>query len=219
MLDIQAPGSVKGEILDDYLSRGWFRCGSMMHTVDCVTLDVRKTYPVYWLRYKVDAIQLCKKNLRLIADNNRFTFSCSPYQLTNEIQNVFARYRTRRKFSIQPKLEGILRNADNYFFDSYIMEVRDKGRLIAAGIFDIGHHSIQDIINFYDPDYKKYSLGKYLMLLKYRYCLENGYTYYYPGYYIPGHETFSYKLFLDKNATEVYLPEANAWIEYYKFEN
>jgi len=166
----------------------------------------------------IEAIQLCKKNLHLIGHNKQFTVSCMPFEITQEIQNLFARYRTRRKFHIRPKLEGILLNADNFFFDSYIMEVRDNGRLIAAGVFDRGHHSIQDMINFYDPLYKKYSLGKYLMLLKYKYCLQNGFTFYYPGYYIPGQDTLSYKLFIDKNATEVYLPEANTWIGYYEFE-
>ncbi|MEJ7659632.1 MAG: hypothetical protein WKG07_08390 [Hymenobacter sp.] len=48
------------------------------------------------------------------------------------------------------------------------MEVRAEGHLIAAGIFDQGTRSLAGIVNFYDPDYRKYSLGKYLMLYEIR---------------------------------------------------
>ena len=55
---------------------------------------------------------------------------------------------------------------------------------------------------------------KFIMLQKYLYCLRNNITYYYPGYFSTEHPVFDYKLFIDKAATEVYLPGNDIWIGY-----
>ena len=89
--------------------------------------------------------------------------------------------------------------------------------LIAAGILDRGRRAIAGIINFYDPAYKKYGLGKYLVLLKYFYCVQQNIPWYYPGYYSPTYPKFDYKLFLDKNATEVFRREQQDWLPYTEF--
>ena len=217
MHDIECPASIKGEVLDNYLSRGWFRIGSIVYTTSYTSLDDDIEHLVCWLRYKVKAVQLCRKNNKLISENSNFTTHCHPLENNHEPEQLFKNNRTGVKFKINPSLSSILSDPGHETFDSYIMEVRNNGCLIAAGIFDVGHRSMEDIINFYDPAYKRYSLGKYLMLKKYQYCLENGYDYYYPGYFIPGQQILSYKLFLDEAATEVYLPGEDTWICYNEF--
>jgi len=47
-----------------------------------------------------------------------------------------------------------------------MIKIRDGAALVVAGYFDIGHQAISNILNFYHPAYKKYSLGKYLILKK-----------------------------------------------------
>jgi arginine-tRNA-protein transferase len=104
-------------------------------------------------------------------------------------------------------------DTSNILFDSKLIEVRDGGKLIAAGIFDQGSATIAGIKNIYHPEYKKYSLGKYMILLKYQYCLQQGIKWYYPGYFAPENPKFNYKIDFDKNATEVCLPpEKKQWI-------
>lgn len=102
----------------------------------------------------------------------------------------------------------------NNVYDSFLVEVRDQCSLIAAGIFDNGQKSIAGIMNFFLPDYKKYSLGKYLMLLKIEYALSQGKKWYYPGYIVEGYPKFDYKLFVDKAAAEIFIPEQNGWRRY-----
>ena len=46
----------------------------------------------------------------------------------------------------------------------------------------------------YDPEYDRYSLGFYTMLLEIEYCMELGLKFYYPGYVVPGYSRFDYKL-------------------------
>ena len=217
LFDFEFPNTIKGDVLDNFLSRGWFRIGSMIYTVDS-TVFGKKLYPVYWLRYNVKKVNLCRNNIKLISENSCFEISCRPLELTSEIEQLFEKYRSGVKFKLPAGLDTILSDASCTTFESRLMTVRDNRRLIAAGIFDVGTSAMEDIINFYDPAYKRYSLGKFLMLRKYQYCLENGYDYYYPGYYLPGQEVMSYKLFLDKAATEVYLQDGDIWISHRQFE-
>jgi len=217
MDDYDILSTVKGAVLDSYLSRGWFRTGCMIYTIDSTTIG-KKQYPVYWLRYNVKKVKLSRKNTKLISENSFFEISCHALELSDEIEQLFEKYRSGVKFKLSAGLDTILSDASCATFESRLMTVRDKGHLIAAGIFDVGTSAMEDIINFYDPAYKQYSLGKFLMLRKYQYCLENGYDYYYPGYYLPGHDVMSYKLFLDKAATEVYLQDGGIWISHRQFE-
>jgi len=218
MFDFALPPTVKGDLLDNFLAMGWFRIGSILHTTNITWLNEIE-YPVYWLRYNVSAVRLRRNNTKLISANGCFTTCCRPLELNHETVQLFNKYRKRTKFKLGKSLDSILIDTSNDTFDSRIMEVRLHGHLIAAGIFDVGKKSIENIINIYDHAYKQYSLGKFLILSIYKYCLENGYAYYYPGYYIPGQEILSYKLFLDKQATEVYVPEQNTWVGYHEFEN
>jgi arginine-tRNA-protein transferase len=63
-----------------------------------------------------------------------------------------------------------------------------------VGFFDIGQTSAAGIASFYDPAYKKFSLGKYLIYLKIEYCKKIGLQFFYPGYFVPGYSLFDYKL-------------------------
>ena len=217
LFDFEFHNTIKGDVLDNFLSRGWFRIGSMIYTVDS-TVFGKKLYPVYWLRYNVKKVNLGRKNIKLISANGNFEVCCRPLELTNEIEQLFEKYRSGVKFKLPAGLDTILGDAICTTFESQLMTIRDNGHLIAAGIFDVGTSAMEDIINFYDPAYKKHSLGKFLMLRKYQHCLENGYDYYYPGYYLPGQDVLSYKLFLDKAATEVYLHDGGIWISLRQFE-
>ena len=85
----------------------------------------------------------------------------------------------------RPSLEALLLDGASYsIFDTWVVDVRADGQLIAAGIFDQGTRSLAGIVNFYDPDFRKYSLGKYLMLCKLNYAQRQNLAYYYPGYLV-----------------------------------
>jgi arginine-tRNA-protein transferase len=69
-------------------------------------------------------------------------------------------------------------------------------------------------MNFYHPDYKKYSLGKYLMLLKMKYAIELHMQYYYTGYLALGISKFDYKIFPHSSLIEVFIPSLNCWFPF-----
>jgi arginyl-tRNA--protein-N-Asp/Glu arginylyltransferase len=216
-LQMQFVIPVKGPLLDEYLARGWYRMGAYIFTTHTLRPDDGNAYPVYWLRYSVPHVQLGKKSTDIIKGCAGFSVRFRPFSLSGELEELYARYHASINFNASETLEGVLFDVSRVVYDSYLIEVRDNGRLVAAGVFDRGKDAIAGIVNFYDPEYKKYSLGKLLVLLKYQYCLHSRIPWYYPGYFSPTYAKFNYKLFLDKRATEVYLPVVNEWIQYHNF--
>lgn len=209
---------VKGRDLDDYLALGWYRMGKYIFTTQLLEApDKSKFNRVFWLRYIVDKVNFDTKTLQLWNKNKRFTVSCTPFILTPEVEALHALYVSSLKFQTAEDLPYLLVDIKNEIFDSYIIHVRDGGKLISAGIFDKGLETIAGIINFYDPAYKAFSPGKYLMMLKYSFCKKYNIKYYYPGYYSPDYPVFDYKLFLDKAATEVYIPLFGDWVTFSVF--
>lgn len=89
--------------------------------------------------------------------------------------------------------------------------VRDKGKLIGCGFFDLGKRSTAGICSFYDPDYKKFSLGKFLIHHKIIYSRNSGYEFFYPGYFVPGYSPFDYKLKIYPSAQEYFDLATSRW--------
>jgi leucyl-tRNA---protein transferase len=214
---IHFPLHLAGFELDDYLERGWFRMGQTIFTTDFVPVN-EKILPVYWLRVLVKQVQYGKKQKRLLAINKDFSVTIKPFTVTDELEELYALYKGNVNFEAPPSVESFLLDGSGETFksvyDTLIIELRDAGQLIAAGIFDRGETTIAGIMNFYDPSYKSKSLGKYLMLLKINYAMATGKTHYYPGYIVGGFPKFDYKLFPDPGATEFYDSNREEWLPF-----
>ena len=210
---IQKVSSIKGELLDIYLAAGWYRYGAQIFTINSFT-ERETEYDVYWLRYNVENIIISKSSRELIKKNNHFEIAIRPFVLTKEMEDLHDLYFNSIDFITSPSIHSLMEDIYSVIYDSYSIEIRDENKLIAVGIFDEGKNSIAGIKNFYDPEYKKFGLGKLLMLIKYQYCLTQKIQWYYPGYFAPGYKKFDYKLFMDKNATEVFLFQKQQWVSY-----
>jgi len=212
-INIHRHVAIKGPLLDVYLEHGWYRYGSNIFTIDYFS-EEEIIYNVHWIRYHTTAVLLNNQTQKLIKKNKHFAIQIRPFENNAEIENLHALYLEQIDFVSSPTIEALLDDPFVSVYDTQIIEIRDKETLIAAGIFDVGEKSIAGIKNFYDPAYKKFALGKYLMLLKLRFCIEKNIPWYYPGYIVPGNRRFDYKLFIDKAATEIFLPNENKWLEF-----
>lgn len=203
----------KNDVLDDFHSRGWYRSLSVgcMFTEDNVVInDVR--YSVYWIRYNVGSIVLSSSQKRLMNTvRSKYSISYEPFRIDDDLEQLFVQYKQAATFLKDDSLRFIF-GSDT--FNTGVIKIRDKNKLIAAGLFDKGNNSISGVMNFYDPAYRKYSLGKYLMLEKISYCFTQGIEYYYPGNIVPGIPKLDYKLLIDKNAIEVYDMTTGDWVPY-----
>lgn len=149
-----------------------------------------------------------------------FTVNTKPLQLSDELEALYQVYRSQLDFEVSPTLRDnlfslcFISSEEEPVFDSRVIEIRDQGKLIAAGIYDTGEESISGIINIYDPAYKKYSPGKQLILFKLKDALEQGITYFYPGYIVVGFPKFDYKLEPGEGICEIYDTVKGGWIPY-----
>lgn len=213
---IQRLPSVKGRLLDAYLHAGWYRMGANIFTTRSFE-DNLVEYRVFWLRYRINAIRLSGSSTSIIKKNKSFSVSIRPFELTEELERLHDLYFEKIDFITSFTIAELLEDVENMIYDSWLIEVRDNNKLIAAGIFDKGENTIAGIKNIYHPDYQKYSLGKYLILIKLQFCIQNNIEFYYPGYIAPGHAKFDYKLSVDKSATEVLDTNSSVWLPYMDF--
>ena len=212
--EICFPELLSGRELDIFLSKGWFRMGQSIFTTDFARIN-GSYLPVYWMRIDLEQYHFARSRRKLLAANREYEVLVKPFILTGEAEALYDRYAFSVDFEAPRSIEEFLYFGAGYnIYDSYAIEVRHRGYLIALGIFDRGDDSIAGIMNFYDPAYRAKSLGKYLMLLKMKYAHEQGIKWYYLGYIAGGTTKFDYKLFPDPFATTIYDSYNDMWVPY-----
>lgn len=206
--------TMKGSELDFFLSLGYFRMHQEIFTCQYIIFDTI-ICPVHWLRIDLKKVRYGPKQARLLRINATFSVTIKPFALSDELEKLYSFYKTAIDFDAPESVEACLLNgATQNVFDTYVIEIRDGAMLIAAGIFDDGQRSIAGIMNFYHPDYRKYSLGKYLMLQKINHAQRQQKEYYYPGYLVSNYAKFDYKLFACQEATEVFDDSNDRWLSF-----
>lgn len=208
------PERIRPEELDVYLSKGWYRIQQMLITTDLIS-NAEQFMGVFWLRYRLGDYQHSSKSRKLLQASKAFTQTIEPFQLTEELEDLFTRYHQQIDFDMSETAKAYLMgDRTENVFNSKLITLRDEGKLIAAGCYDEGKESTMGILNIYDPAYKKYSLGKVLVLLKLEEALRSQKTWFYPGYVSLHTPKFDYKLFPDLKATEVYNRLLDEWKAY-----
>jgi len=76
---------------------------------------------------------------------------------------------------------------------TYHQTYRLCGKLVAVGVLDLLPQGASSVYCFYDPKEPKLSLGKYTALREIEWCIENGFKYYYMGFYIHSCPKMRYK--------------------------
>ena len=208
---------IKGALLDAYLAAGYYRMQHLIFTTNQTQLDIEgDPLPVFWLRSPVKNIVDNKAATVIRKRCAPFTVAIKKAVITKEINELYSLYHAHINFTASPTCAGYLHQQDiENPYDSWMVEVRDNDTLVAVGFFDRGKNAITGILNFYHPAYNKYSLGKYLILLKIDFALANDIPFYYTGYISTVITKFDYKLFPDAAAIEVYLPIERQWVPYY----
>lgn len=206
----------KGTVLDEYLALGFYRMQHIIFTTHHTRLDLGgNSVPVFWLRTLLPQVQEQPSAIAIRKKCAAFSVTYKKATITPETEALYSLYRESVNFSTSETSRSYLHQFEfENPFDSWMVEVRDATRLIAVGYFDKGSTAIAGILNFYHPEYKKYSLGKYLILKKMDFAIENKMPWYYTGYISTANTKFDYKLFPDATAVEVYLPVENKWLPY-----
>jgi len=211
-VDVLCPEKLEPQELDDYLERGWFRMGQTIFTTNW--LNFKDTfYSAIWLRVLLPDYSADSTQKKLFQKNSRFVTEIRPASITIEKELLYARYKQSVTFEASVSLQSLLfGNHDTNIFNTYEVDVYDNGKLIAVGYFDLGKNTAMGISSIYDPDYKKYSLGKHLIYTKIMFCKERGLKYFYPGYFVPGYRAFDYKLDIATEFIEYLELQTDRWL-------
>ncbi len=199
--------------MDELLALGWYRMHQTIFTSSHIGLD--DIYRVHWLRYAVNEIQNHTSHRRIRNRNKDFRYTIEDFtRLRTDHINLHQRYRASIDFdgawSIEDSLFGEADTNKN-IYNTKSISVFDGNKLIAGGYFDVGDQAAASILHFFDPDYNRYSFGKYLILVTIDYLKSNHYEFYYPGYLAEGVSKMNYKLFLGKEQAQYFDPETVTW--------
>lgn len=212
LCSLAIPEHLSPHSLDDYLQRGWFRMGQSMFTTSFLNFN-GTLFNAVWLKYNLADFRLSVSQKKLFSLNKKFDIVIKPFELNSQKKALFAKYRQSLPFTIAEQLSTLLMGDASYnIFNTYEVSIFDGSKIIACGVFDLGNISAQGIINFFDPEYSKYSLGRYLILKKIEFLQKNNFITYYPGYFVPGYKPFDYKLNVNKDCIDAYSVLDKTWI-------
>ncbi|MEO8821428.1 MAG: hypothetical protein ABI374_11335 [Ginsengibacter sp.] len=209
--DFRFPLQIKPEELDSFLSRGWYRMGQCIFTTDFVEREGEYLKTI-WLRSRLKNYKSSTTFHKLENRNKNFHVEIVPFNYSEKYEMLFQNYRLSLPEGRATSLYGFLFGDSPFIiFNSLVINLFERNQLIGAGIFDVGKKSAAGISSFYDPEYKKYSIGRYLIYKKMEYCQKKGYDYFYPGYIVPGLKAFDYKLEIGKKSLEFFDMKTNRW--------
>jgi arginine-tRNA-protein transferase len=208
-----APEQLSPGELDAYLAKGWFRMGQTIFTTNFVRFQ-QEIYSTIWLRILLDQYQPDPTQIKLFKRNANFRTSIQQAAITEEKEELYLRYQQSLAFPTSESLRHLLLNESDTpsIYNTHEVTVHDGDRLIAIGFFDIGGVSAEGIVSVYDPAYKKYSLGKFLIYQKMQYCQRLKLRYFYPGYFVPGNPFFDYKLSIGRPVLQFLQLSTQHWL-------
>lgn len=193
------PEELLPEELDAYLARGWYRMGQSIFTTHFLCFG-EQFYSAIWVRLNLANFTFSKSLRKLLRKNNSlFRTEFNRSRITPEKEELYQLYKESFPGILAPTLrESLLDGEDSNVFDTYEVNVYEGDKLIGVSFFDVGKDSAASIMGIYDPDYQSYSIGLYTLIAEIAFCLRNNFSYFYPGYVVPGYPRFDYKLRIGK---------------------
>lgn len=202
---------------DDAWALGWFRMRQSLFTTHFLEFE-RRFHAAVWLRVDLKRWIHEPGFTSLRKRNRHFRVEFAPGDPggpSDAQEAVYRAYRDSVAFEPAPTLRDLLFGEDTRSrFPTWQVGVFDGERLIAGGFFDRGRNAAAGIVSYYDPEYRKFSLGKYLIYLKMEFCQRQGAAYFYPGYLAPGEPRFDYKRGIGASALEYYALATSDWRPY-----
>ncbi len=213
------PLGIKPAELDSLLALGWFRMQQTIFTTDILYFH-DEAYEAVWLRVCLKDFISDKRYRILLKKNSGFRTEIIKAKITPQHEALYTSYKDSISFVTAPSLRWLLYgNSISDVYNTYMINVYDGNKLIGAGFFDLGDTSAAGICSIYDPAYKKYSLGKYMIYEKLFYCKNENFKFFYPGYFVPGYAMFDYKLEIGQAAIEYFDPYKKNWLLYSSYDS
>ncbi|MCB1157740.1 MAG: arginine-tRNA-protein transferase [Leptospiraceae bacterium] len=181
------------EKLDAYLSEGYRHFGSLFFRYNVNFLN-DKLALILPLRVNLSTYKHKKKHRRILNKNKTLQHIFRPVFIDKEKEELFYLHRARFKDNIPDSIYSFISDTPSSLpCESLECAVYDKDKLVAYSFLDIGSTSTSSVYAVFHPDYAKTSPGIFTMLLEIEYSIQQGKSYYYPGYCFFESSFYDYK--------------------------
>lgn len=199
--------------LDHYLAKGWYRMGQVIFTTHFLFFGTN-VYSALWIRLPLFNYQFKGTNRKLFHKmSSQFKVLVRPAEINLEKDHLYEIYSENFDGNLAPNLNDMLLEfSEESIYDTWEIAVYDNENLIACSFFDRGFNAIASIFAMYHPDYEKCSLGYFTLLAEIDYAMNHGYSFFYPGYVVPGNKRFDYKLRIGQ--VEFFELKSEKWIDF-----
>jgi|TARA_B100001741_G_scaffold72307_1_gene58248 Putative arginyl-tRNA:protein arginylyltransferase len=170
---------------------GFRRSHDVLYTPFCE--DCKACLPV---RVRADLFTPSKSQRRVLSVNKSINVKKMSAHATTEQYSLFSKYQSTRHInSDMSNMDFIDYKAmiEETSTNTCIFEFRNSKRLIAVCLVDEMIDGLSAVYSFFDPFYKKYSLGTMMILSLVNECKKNNLMHVYLGYWVQNSPKMSYK--------------------------
>lgn len=135
-----------------------------------------------------------KRTLKLNQDvNTRITRACFKEEHF-QLYKTYLEIRHSESPMSQSTIEDYKHFIIGNWFDTRFLEIHKSNKLICMVVFDVLPQGISAVYSFYNPNYKKRSLGTLAILKLIEETINNRLSYLYLGYWIQECDKMNYKI-------------------------
>lgn len=181
--------ALDGGVYESLMAVGFRRSGRIVYRPRC-----RGCRECHQLRVPVEPFRPTKSMRRVMRLNDDVRVEVGEPVPTDEKHDVYRRYLDdQHDGSMSRDYESFV----SFLYDSPI-EAREfryylGTRLVGVGIADVCPNGLSSVYMYFDPDYRKRSLGTFSAVWEVGHCRREGLSYYYFGYYVASCSAMSYK--------------------------
>tara|TARA_B100000242_G_C43031612_1_gene480661 strand:- start:171 stop:845 length:675 start_codon:yes stop_codon:yes gene_type:complete len=180
------------KIYEELSINGFRRVENWMYRPVCDNCSACKSY-----RVDIQNFKLTKSLKRIYKNFKDIDYNLVENKSTHENFALFKKYLSERHAG------GSMSDMDEDEFTSmietspiktFLLEFRDGSKnLVGVVLLDLNEKNISAVYSFFDPKFKKFGLGNYMIIQCLLFGKRNEYKYLYLGYYIKELSSMSYK--------------------------
>lgn len=173
------------------LAHGFRRAGDIVYRPDCASCSACVAYRLPVARFAPSRAQR-----RVLARNRDLAVHWLPATASDEHYALYRRYVDQRHAGggmQEPAPEDYRRFLLSRWANTWFLELRHAGDLLAAAVTDVVDDAASAIYTYFDPDQAERSLGTLAILSQVDRCRELGLPHLYLGFWIDRHPKMHYK--------------------------
>ena len=213
------PTHLAPSALDNYLAAGYRPSGQSIYISEFIQIVQGELISVIPTRLPLAGHHFRKSARKLLRRNDaKYRAVIQPaVDPTPDQHRVYQAYSQQEPEKGSIALDYHLRQGNGKrVLNTHESRIYLGPELVAFSYFDVGQETAYSKMGVYHPDQHKDSLGIYSMLLEVRYCMLQGFAYYYPGYVSRQHPAFDYKHRI--GALEFFDFRTQSWLPFTDFE-